>query len=352
VFLSYLLDVAEKNKAFRSTFFVSNLPYNATSTDLQTLFSEIAPVRNAFVVCESGTGMSKGVGYVSFAIRKDAQAAFDQIAKEGLTLVGRKLRIQWAEQKMHEIDLHTKIRKHKGAEKLKPQLPQTDVGTTLFIRNIPYDATENELRVLFHTFGPLRYVRVTMDPATGRTRGTGFACFWNKEDADKIIQQSQLLKAETTGTDAVFLAHYPLISKIHSHSILTPDPSSSLAQNLVLHGRALDVIRAVMRDEAGRLKELGERAREKADKRKMYLLREGVFSLYFIYDSDTCVVILSSSPSAATIPPSDLERRTNSFNARRALLKSNSSLYVSKTRPSIRQIPLFVTERMLKRLAR
>ena len=58
-------------------------------------------------------------------------------------------------------------------------------------------------------------------------------------------------------------------------SILTPDPSSSLAQNLVLHGRALDVIRAVTRDEAGRLKEMGERAREKADKRNMYLLREG-----------------------------------------------------------------------------
>jgi nucleolar protein 4 len=99
--------VVENNKALRSTFFVSNLPYNATSTDLQTLFSEIAPVRNAFVVCESGTGMSKGVGYVSFAIREDAQAAFDQIAKEGLTFVGRKLRIQWAEQKVHEIDLHT-----------------------------------------------------------------------------------------------------------------------------------------------------------------------------------------------------------------------------------------------------
>ena len=31
---------------------------------------------------------------------------------------------------------------------MKPQLPQTDVGTTLFIRNIPYDATEDELRTL------------------------------------------------------------------------------------------------------------------------------------------------------------------------------------------------------------
>ena len=58
-------------------------------------------------------------------------------------------------------------------------------------------------------------------------------------------------------------------------SLLTPDPSASISQNLVLHGRTLDVTRAVTRDEAGKLKEAAERQREKADKRNMYLLREG-----------------------------------------------------------------------------
>ena len=80
----------------RSTLFVSNLPYTATSTDLKTLFSDIAPVRSAFVVLEHGTGASKGVGYVSFAIPEDAKAAFDSISADGITLVGRKLRIEWA----------------------------------------------------------------------------------------------------------------------------------------------------------------------------------------------------------------------------------------------------------------
>jgi nucleolar protein 4 len=58
-------------------------------------------------------------------------------------------------------------------------------------------------------------------------------------------------------------------------SLLTPDPSSSTVQTLVLHGRTLDLTRAVTRDEAGRLREQGERAREKKDKRNLYLLREG-----------------------------------------------------------------------------
>lgn len=40
-----------------------------------------------------------------------------------------------------------------------------------------------------------------MDGPTGRSRGTGFACFWNKEDADKAIEQSTIMRAETLGND-------------------------------------------------------------------------------------------------------------------------------------------------------
>jgi nucleolar protein 4 len=39
-----------------------------------------------------------------------------------------------------------------------------------------------------------------MDPESERSRGTGFVCFWKKEDADKVIEQSDILRAETMGT--------------------------------------------------------------------------------------------------------------------------------------------------------
>ncbi|KAI6159066.1 hypothetical protein EDD17DRAFT_922105 [Pisolithus thermaeus] len=217
-------------------------------------------------------------------------------------------------------------------EATKPKLPQTDVGTTLFIRNIPFTATEDDLRTLFKTWGPLRYARVTIDPETERSRGTGFVCFWNKDDADKVIEQSEILRTETIGNQP-----QPAKNPFTIPSILTPDPSSSIARNLVLHGRTLDVVRAVTRDRAAKLKEEGEKAREKADKRNLYLLREGA--------------VLPNTPAAEALAPAEVERRTNSFNSRRTLLRSNPSLYVSRTRLSIRRIPLFVTERVLKRLA-
>ena len=86
----------------RSTVFVSNLPYPATSTDLQTLFSDIAPVKTAFVVLDKEAKVSKGVGYVTFAIKEDAE----KCVQDGkVTLNGRTLRVSWAGQKVRTLTL-------------------------------------------------------------------------------------------------------------------------------------------------------------------------------------------------------------------------------------------------------
>ncbi|KAF6760554.1 hypothetical protein DFP72DRAFT_1094311 [Ephemerocybe angulata] len=143
---------------------------------------------------------------------------------------------------------------------------------------------------------------------------------------------SEILRTETTG-----LSTAPKKNPFSLPSILTPDPSSSLARSLVLHGRTLDVVRAVTRETATKLREEGEKLREKQDKRNMYLLREGL--------------IHPNSPAAASLSPAEIERRTASYNSRRTLLKSNPALFISRTRLSIRQVPLYVSERMLKRLA-
>lgn len=77
------------------------MPYTATSTDIQTLFSDIAPVRSAFVVLDKETKVSKGVAYVSFAIKEDAELAMKN--ESPLELDGRVLRLQWADKKVSFI---------------------------------------------------------------------------------------------------------------------------------------------------------------------------------------------------------------------------------------------------------
>lgn len=101
--------VSPQSKSHSSTLFVSNLSYDTTSTDLQTAFSDLAPVRSAFVVLEHGTGVSKGVGYVSFSIKQDAQTAFESITANSMTLNGRGLRVQWAENKVVSCRIFTRL---------------------------------------------------------------------------------------------------------------------------------------------------------------------------------------------------------------------------------------------------
>ena len=113
-----------------STLFVSNLPYTATSTDLKTLFSDIAPVRNAFVVLDHDTGLSKGVGYVSFAIKEDVQLALEKISSQGLTIDGRSLRAQLAGHRDKDIVSLSEKPVNREAKLAKAGKPRGIVSTT------------------------------------------------------------------------------------------------------------------------------------------------------------------------------------------------------------------------------
>jgi RNA recognition motif-containing protein len=49
--------------------------------------------------------------------------------------------------------------------------------TTIYVGNLPWKATEDDLTSLFAEFGQIRDVRIIQDPATGRSRGYGFVEF-------------------------------------------------------------------------------------------------------------------------------------------------------------------------------
>lgn len=361
----------EKKPNRSSRLIVRNLPWDTTDSDLRALFLPHGAVYSIEIPTDKVDGQhegrkpkAKGFAFVWMLSRADAEKAIEGV--NGKSLKERPLAVDWAlskakwedvKEKMevdaepgHEeeesdedsnsalgvhsdgdVSMHSAHEDEEEEAPTKPELPAPEAGTTLFIRNVPWEATEDEMRQLLRGFGPLRYVRIVIDQESGRSKGTAFACYWNKEDADKVITASETLNKES-GVNAS-----PIKNPFSAPSLLTPDPSSSLARNLVVHGRTLDVVRAVTRETADKLRDAGVKMREKADKRNLYLMREGV--------------IFPNSPAASTITPTELEKRVNAFNQRRTLLRTNPSLYVSKTRLSIRQLPTFVSERSLKRLA-
>ena len=63
------------------------------------------------------------------------------------------------------------------------------MGRRLYVGNLPYSATEDQLTQLFGQAGQVDNVRVMRDMATGRARGFAFVEMVNDEDAAKAITE-------------------------------------------------------------------------------------------------------------------------------------------------------------------
>src|SRR6516162_4641602 len=63
------------------------------------------------------------------------------------------------------------------------------MGVRLFVGNLPYDATENEIRDHFSAVGALSYVSIPLDRETGKKRGFAFVEFADAEHAQAAIRQ-------------------------------------------------------------------------------------------------------------------------------------------------------------------
>ena len=90
------------------------------------------------------------------------------------------------------------------------------MGRRLYVGNLPYKCTDDELRTLFSGAGAVANVQVMRDTATGRARGFGFVEMATDEGAQKAIadlNQSQMegralvvneAKPRTAGGDRSF----------------------------------------------------------------------------------------------------------------------------------------------------
>jgi RNA recognition motif-containing protein len=57
----------------------------------------------------------------------------------------------------------------------------------LYVGNLSYDATEDDLRQLFSQAGPVASAAIITDRETGRSKGFGFVEMTNQVDAEKAV---------------------------------------------------------------------------------------------------------------------------------------------------------------------
>jgi len=63
------------------------------------------------------------------------------------------------------------------------------MATELYVGNLAYEVTDDELRELFSSVGEVRSAKVIIDRMSGRSKGFGFVDMASEEDADKAVQE-------------------------------------------------------------------------------------------------------------------------------------------------------------------
>lgn len=369
-----------------SRLIVRNLPWTIkTSDQLAKLFMSYGKVKQAYIP-KTRRGLMAGFGFVVLRGRKNAEKALASV--NGRELDGRTLAVDWAVSKevyedllkresekgdgeevkgandsentlMHDISAEddddiedaAPDEQEEASDSEKEGFGNEEVGSeaadeidsslhqdedrsgTLFVRNLPFNCTDEDLEDHFAAFGKTRYARVVIDPDTDRSKGTGFVCFYNQQDADTCLRSApkRSLPSEAESKERT--------SKQPTNSILQNSDADPSGQ-YTLDGRVLQISRAVDRSEASRLTQEGVAHRRKSneDKRRLYLLSEGTIS--------------SKSKLWDKLSPTERNMREASTKQRKALVESNPSLHLSLTRLSVRNIPRTIDSKDLKSLAR
>lgn len=176
---------AEREGGMQCTLFVKNLNFSTTEDQLAEVFSKVSVVKKAEIARKRNMKdpthpLSMGFGFVEFSSEKAAQQALKEL--------------QHTELNGHKLELKIS---HRARQTSKGDVPlgrktakKTEQNSSkIMVRNVPFEATQKEVRELFKTFGQLKTVRLPKKLASvGEHRGFGFVEFMTKDDARRAFE--------------------------------------------------------------------------------------------------------------------------------------------------------------------
>lgn len=217
----------EEMKANFTNIYVKNIPTEATDEEFRELFEKFGDVTSASLARDQESGKSRGFGFVNFINHEHAATAVDEL--NGKDFKGQDLYVGRA-QKKHERE--EELRKSYEAARIEKASKYQ--GVNLYVKNLEDDVDDEKLRELFAPFGAITSTKVMRDSpaetaaaeekekkeeeknkenakegeaeaeddaekkeaapksekrALGKSKGFGFVCFNNPDDATKAVAE-------------------------------------------------------------------------------------------------------------------------------------------------------------------
>eukprot|EP00659_Diplonema_papillatum_P010977 gene10977-16874_t len=155
------------------------------ATELKEKFSKFGEITSACTKKEPRLG-DKTFGFVNFASHDMAVKAIEEWhGKEidGLTREGCQLYCQRA---MKRAERELEVKKRALVEKARRQFPH---GNNLYVKNLDEAMDDEALEAMFSVFGKITSAVVMRNFSTKATKGFGFVCFNQPEDAQKALAE-------------------------------------------------------------------------------------------------------------------------------------------------------------------
>uniref|UniRef100_A0A6P7FCI4 RNA-binding protein 28 isoform X2 n=1 Tax=Diabrotica virgifera virgifera TaxID=50390 RepID=A0A6P7FCI4_DIAVI len=189
------------------------------------------------------------------------------------------------------------IKEEKQLDSVKKPYLSHDVaeGKTVFVKNVPFDATNDDLKQCMKQFGRVYYALVCFDKLTEHSKGTAFVKFVNAEDAQKALSAGTELKLLGNILDC-----HPALDKGDVNKKVTQEKESKNVPK---------------------------------DSRNLYLVKEGV--------------ILAGSKAAEGVSATDMAKRLQIEQYKTQMLR-NLNMFVSKERIVVHNLPSSWDDKKLK----
>lgn len=161
-----------------NTVYVSGLPFECTDEEVRDFFKDCGTIKAVRLPKWHDSGKLRGYGHVEFTSSAAAVAAME-------------LSGQYIHDRFINVDRPMIPRAMQGDNNQSTQPKERPPGCkTIFIKNLPYDVTEDELRQGFMVYGPIVQIRLASWSHTQNLKGFGFVDFRREDSAEIAVKKT------------------------------------------------------------------------------------------------------------------------------------------------------------------
>lgn len=172
-----------------SELFVKNMSYNSNEDSLYEAFSQFGTVTNVKILYDKNTGKSKGIGFIRFECRKEAENAMQNVGE----VDGRNIQCAWSNEKPSGDSQGGRNDRNQGRQNQGgfQKVDHDGPVHTIFIGNLGFRTSEKTVASFFADCGRVVDVRIAKGE-DGRSRGFCHLDFDSPDAVEKAKSKQNL----------------------------------------------------------------------------------------------------------------------------------------------------------------